>query len=173
MERELDLLVEKLVKDLHKSLWETSDGEDLDIEKFFSEDIMRFERVDFLTALFRKYSSSKLDNTLLHCAFIWKTIALAEYLAILRNLSGAYSALYEIILFGGCYLAIDVHGLIESSSDMDEVAKQYIREHFPARTPGPTISTIDRMAEIDVDCQAIWSRLAQEGAPMKPFEHLC
>jgi len=166
MQSELKALLAKIVDTVFAS-------DDDEVESLFSEEIDRFEKVEFLTALFSTYSSGTLNNTLLHCSFVWKTLTFNEYLELLRNLSGTYEAMYDFITFSGQYLAIDVKRVIESDERMDDVAVNYVCEHFPERTPGPSQHIVELfMEEWDVNHQELWRRLAAEGAPMKPVDQI-
>jgi len=163
-----DLILE-IEAELHAELrapLSTPVGEEDSVIPKYAERIRAVDEVRFLTEVFREVGTSYLTQWALRLAFVWKDFSFAQWRTILREISDNELAVYGFTWAASELLALDVASMIESDPEISDRARRRFAWTFREGVPKATDWAREMLENQGVDCQAMWRRLASEGAPM-------
>jgi hypothetical protein len=119
---------------------------------------------ELLVHLFRTYSDSALRVWLESLRFLWKDVPYVSWLEILEELAEDRRFVYQFLWFASESLALDVHRLPALHPNIEmELSGETFREGGPL----PISRRLRERLGDDFDYEAVWRRLAEEGAPMR------
>lgn len=164
--------VMRLLSEIASDLDEHASGGEIDLESRYEGAIRGVGEIAFMEELFRHFQDSKLNRFLFALGFVWQGLSFDAWRKILRDISNDEHAIYQFVWFASPYLALDVLGMIDTDTAVDDTAREFVKRHFRTGAPRGGSHERELMQEIGVDALAMWRRLESEGAPMKikPFE---
>jgi hypothetical protein len=134
------------------------------LEREFGQRLVALDPRELLVHLFRTYSDSELRTWLSSLAFLWRGVPYCTWLQILERLADDRRFVYQFLWFASESLALDIHRLPVLDSNIEiELSGDTFREGGPH----PISPRLRERLGDTVDYEAIWRRLAEEGAPMR------
>lgn len=134
------------------------------LEREFGERLHALGARELLVYLFRTYSDSELRVWLNSLAFLWTDVPYSTWLQILERIADDRRLVYQFLWFASESLALDIHRLPVLDPNIEiELSGDTFREGGPH----PTSHQLRERLDDGVDYEAVWRRLADEGAPMR------
>jgi hypothetical protein len=137
---------------------------DPSIEREFGDRLRALGAREVLVHLFRTYADSTLRAWLKTVRFLWKDLPYTTWLQILGEIADDRRAVYQFLWFASEALALDIHRLPVLHQNIE---LELSGETFRAGGPHPMSRRLRERLDDGFDYEAIWRRLADEGAPMR------
>jgi hypothetical protein len=134
------------------------------LERTFGERARAIGARPLFVHLFRTYGGSMLGVWLRTLQFAWKDVPFATWRAILEDIAGEPLAVYHFLWFAAESLALDIHRLGVAHPIVE---RHLARDPFDDGGPHPITRYERERMEDTFDYDAVWRRLAEEGAPMR------
>ena len=140
------------------------EGDARAIESDFGERLRALGAREVLVHLFRSYSDSTLRFWLKSLAFLWKDVPYGTWLEVLGEIAEDRRFVYQFLWFASESLALDIHRLPIFDPNIEiELSGETFRDGGPL----PISARLRERLGDDFDYEAVWGRLADEGAPMR------
>ena len=146
----------------YQGSWDGPDAPPL--ERAFGERLRALGGREVLLYLFRTYSDATLGAWLNALGFLWEDVPYRVWLQILEEIADDRTAVYQFLWFASESLALDVHRLPVLHPNIEI---ELTGETFRAGGPHPISHRLRERLDDGLDYDAIWRRLADEGAPMR------
>ncbi len=130
----------------------------------FGADIGAIGPEHLICTLFQTNSGSLLGVRLTMLRFVWKDFDYDAWLRILNALEGNRGAVFEFLRFASESLSLDIAQLAPVHETVREVLE---RVEFRDGGPPPYSAEVRKMLDDDFDYEALWARLAADGAPIR------
>jgi hypothetical protein len=155
-----DILLAEM--EAYQRSWEGTDHPPL--EREFGQRLRALGARELLVHLFRTYSDSALRVWLQALSGVWEDVPYQTWLEILEEVAEDRRAVYQFLWFASESLALDIHRLPVFHSNIEiELSGETYRDGGPL----PISPRLRELTEDDLDYDAVWRRLADEGAPMR------
>jgi hypothetical protein len=142
--------------------WDGSD--DPPLEREFGERLRALGARDLLVYLFRTYSDSALRVWLKALSEVWEDVPYKTWLELLEEIADDRGAVYQFLWFASESLALDIHRLPVFHPNIEiELSGETYRDGGP----WPVSRRLRERLGDGFDYEAVWQRLAGEGAPMR------
>jgi hypothetical protein len=163
LESETAQLIARMTEDL-----ENWSAEPVDLQAKYGESIAAVGAVPLLAELFRRFGDSRLLRWLIRLAFVWRDFPYPAWQEILHRLSADEPALYQLVSFASEFLAIDMVRAVREDPALPQTARDWVSAQFPRGGPLPGSDwATEVLADNGIEASQLWSRLADEGAPMR------
>jgi hypothetical protein len=134
------------------------------LEREFDDRLRALEARELLVHPFRNYSDSMIRAWLESLSSVWKEMPYRTWLEILEEIADEPESVYQFLWFASESLALDIHRLAVFHRNIEiELSGETYRDGGP-HPISPRLRV--RLGD-DFDYEAVWRRLAEEGAPMR------
>jgi hypothetical protein len=159
----------KLLEDMKAYSEASYPAPDVDLAPRFAEPIRAFGPEHLIVHLFRTHADSELTIWLQRLAFVWTEFSFATWLQILTRLSDDRRFIYQFLWFASSSLALDLRRLQATEPNVQAELRS---EAFRKGGARPMSRATRARLDDDFDYEAVWRRLAAEGAPMQDWSSL-
>jgi len=142
-------------------------GDEIDFQGKYEAAIRSAGLIPFFSELFRRLEDSRLSAYLSAFTFLWKDLPFSAWQQILYRISDSTQAVYQFVWFASQFLGVDILAMIRTDPKVDDNAREFIRAEFSKGAPRSGSWERESLEERGVNPEAMWRRLASEGAPMK------
>ncbi len=130
----------------------------------FEDRLRAMGACELLTYLFRNYSDSSLRVWLQSVSTVWEDVPYRTWLKILEDIAEDRSAVYQFLWFASESLGLDIHRLPVFHPNIEiELSGETYRDGGPH----PISRRLRERIDDEFNYEAVWRRLAEEGAPMR------
>jgi hypothetical protein len=158
----------KLVDEMKQDVAAWLRGDEIDVAAKYRLAIESIGMPVFFAAIFLRFADATLSGWLLCLIPLWKDLNFAGWKEVLYRISSSAPAIYQFVPFAVEYLGIDMVRVIAEDPAVDNVAREFAAREFTEGGPPAGSDWVrERLEENGVDQKQLWSRFAEQGAPMK------